>query len=151
MKKICFFLLAIFIAGCASQPAKITQTKSGYPEVEIVTTDLGRAKDGLISIGVENGYALKSESDRSIVMVKEVESVMAQAFLTAGTYGTKPVMEMRYTLIKRAGSVQVVSTFSVSSQNVYGQTSSNSGMNNASFNKYQAALNALKAEIEAGR
>jgi hypothetical protein len=153
MHKILAFATAALLSACASQPAKISQTSSGWPEIEISTTDKRAVKDYILLKNSEAGWNIEQESD-SILTVSKIDS--SGSFNAAFTqvalgnaYSTPPKYEVKYFINQLPGRVKVVSNIAVSTQMPGGQVNRVFlNDNNAVYNAYQEQLVRFKRGIE---
>lgn len=153
LKLISSFLCLLLLAGCASQPAKIKETRSGWPEVEISTSDKTKVKQNIISRNAQTGWALEQETDSSLLFTKiddtgSMGAIMTQAII-GNAYSTPPVYEARYIISQANEQVSIVVNISVSTQMAMGQTNRILlNKNNAVFNAFQQQLERVKSETE---
>jgi len=142
-------ILVFMISGCAKQPDKIAQTKSGLPEVEINTTDIDLVKstimDKIYSLG--KGYYLVDESNNSLVFQKELtgfKADLAQA-LTVGPRGERPKIEVKFTISKRKmNTVVYAHIFQIYKSGLGKVDRINGTSNNKNFNDLYNFLKSVK-------
>lgn len=153
MKIIATTLIALTLVGCAAQPEKIVTTASGWPEVEITTSNKQAVKENLIQRNSANGWNLEQESDSSLLFTRvddsgSFNSALTQAMI-GNSYSTQPKYEARYIISNNSGKVKVVVNVAVSTQMAFGQVNRVFlNKNNATFNAYQTQLYKVKSEIE---
>lgn len=153
MKAFIAAMVALVLSGCAAQPARIATTASGWPEVEIFTSNKQAVKENIIQRNAATGWNLEQESDSSLLFTKvddsgSFNSAMTQA-LIGNSYSTPPKYEARYIISSYAGKVKIVVNVSVSTQMAFGQVNRVFlNKNNATFNAFQGQLYKVKSEVE---
>ncbi|MEL4204825.1 hypothetical protein C9E85_16150 [Plesiomonas shigelloides] len=151
-----FFVLALFTLGCSSQPERVVNTKSGWPEVYITTNDKSEIVKHVIARNVKNGWVLDEESENTISFEYidtsgSFDSIMYQSLL-GNAYSTAPKYETKYTIAnstKGNGEYFVVVNTSVSVQMAGGKVNRvYLKENNTLFNAIQKQLNSIKSDVE---
>lgn len=153
MNKILAFAVTALLSACAAQPAKISQTSSGWPEIEISAPDKKTVKDYILLKNSEAGWNIEQESE-SMLTVSKIDS--SGSFNSAFTqvalgnaYSTPPKYEVKYFINQLPGRVKVVSNIAVSTQMPGGQVNRVFlNQNNAVYNAYQDQLVRFKQGIE---
>jgi len=153
MNKIFSFIFVALLSACATQPAKITQTVSGWPEIEISATDKKSVKDYILLKNSETGWSLEQESDSMLFFSQVDSSGSFNAALTTvalgNAYSTPPKYELKYFINQLPGRVKIVSNIAVSTQMPGGQVNRMFlNVNNAVYNAYQEQLNRFKKDVE---
>ena len=153
MKNILLPVVFALLTACASQPAKISQTVSGWPEIEISTADKKSVKDYILLKNSEAGWNLEQESDSMLSFSKLDTSGSFNAALTqtalGNSYSTPPKYEVKYIISQLPGRVKIVSNIAVSTQMPGGQVNRMFlNENNTVFNAYQEQLNRFKRGLE---
>jgi hypothetical protein len=153
MNKIFAIIFVALLSACAAQPARITQTVSGWPEIEISATDKKSVKDHILLKNSETGWNLEQESDSMLSFSKVDSSGSFNAALTqvalGNAYSTPPKYELKYFINQLPGRVKIVSNIAVSTQMPGGQVSRMFlNESNTVFNAYQEQLNRFKKDIE---
>jgi hypothetical protein len=156
MNKIFASIFVVLLSACAAQPAKITQTLSGWPEIEISATDRKSVKDYILLKNSEAGWNLEQESDSMLAFSKIDSSGSFNAALTqvalGNAYSTPPKYEVKYFINQLPGRVKIVSNIAVSTQMPGGQINRMFlNENNAVYNAYQDQLTRFKQGIEKAR
>jgi hypothetical protein len=156
MKNIIFIFLLVLLFGCAGQPKKIAETKSGRPEIIIKTDNVDIVKPLLVSkMGDEEeewSYSLIKKSKYKLTFARPViageEAYKAQE-MVGSYYGTVPERFVEFTLTRVDGAIKTVAYPSLLSENGFGQTKQVGLENNIDvFNALQELLNSVKLEIE---
>lgn len=70
MKNIVLPIVFALLTACASQPARISQTVSGWPEIEISTADKKSVKDYILLKNSESGWNLEQETESMLSFSK---------------------------------------------------------------------------------
>jgi PBP1b-binding outer membrane lipoprotein LpoB len=149
-------ITAALLSACASQPAKISQTASGWPEIEISVSDKKLVKDYIVLKNSEAGWNMEQESDSMVTFSKVDSSGSFNAAFTqvalGNAYSTPPKYEVKYFINQLSGRVKVVSNIAVSTQMPGGQVNRVFlNENNAVYNAYQDQLVRFKQGIEKSR
>jgi hypothetical protein len=142
-------LIVMLLAGCATPPPRISATKSGKPEVQIKTDDVGAIKSWLIGDLVDEGYTIEKDTAYSLVMARTARGGenLAAAMSIGNGYSTNHRV-VTFTFVKIGDEIRVIALNELRAQLPFGKVNTVEWNNNVTYNAYQESLNTMKAEIE---
>ena len=140
--------IGLFLMGCAATTPKISNTKTGKPEI-VIHKPARLIKPHLISDAVDRGFTLKKDSDYLIEFSRKPKIGMES--LTAGLQGNRysnNTIELQYTLVETAGKTRVIATMSTQSVMPFGRVNKTESNGANTFNSIQGFFNDLKAKLQ---
>lgn len=148
MRLFFMILVAVFVSGCSTPPARIAQTESGRPEalVKGVTTEQIRSQ--VLAACVKNRMFIKSSSATEVVCSRELDGTdsLVMQLAVGNSYSTAPVANARVTFWQQGGDVKVVGYQWAETQMAFGQVKTIEMNGNEAFNGMQSFLNELKGD-----
>lgn len=153
MKKLLLLLIMAMVTACATQPQKITQTSSGWPEIEVFTKDKNAVRENIITRNSETGWNLEQDTPNTLMFTRvdtsgSLGSALTQS-LIGNAYSTPPKYEAKYIISSKGNATKIIVNVSISSEMRTGQTNRIFLNNNREvFNIFQKQLQKVKSEIE---
>lgn len=152
MIKIKWFMVIVgvlFLSNCSTTP-KLTETKSGNPEVAINTTDIDLVKSAILAKMLDKGYVLEKDTKYLLEMnrlLTDFKETLAAGMLVGNAYSNN-YRVVTYMFVVSEKEIRVVVSNSVRAILPGGLINSQTLDNTNIYNLYQNLLNDVKKEIE---
>jgi hypothetical protein len=141
--------VAVFFIGCAAAPPKISNTKTGKPEI-VIHKPAKFIKPHLISDALDRGYMLKKDSDYLIEFSRKPKNTGERltAGMLVGNSHSSNTIELQYTLVESAGKTRVIAHSYVQAIMPFGKINKMDNNGSGTFNEIQGFFNDLKARLQ---
>jgi hypothetical protein len=134
--------LTLLLAGCATQPALVKQTKSGYAEGVFTGASVDDVRNRIMAGCSDGGFLVEDSSGNQVVCAKTLQGgqeVFAR-MLVGNAYSTTPQVKVRFTAFAVGSDVRVTGQSYVESQMPGGQVNRQELTSNRDRNDVQQFL-----------
>jgi hypothetical protein len=148
VQKLFFFLLFIFLAGCATTGDLQPQQK---PEVTIQTEDLDKVKSIIVTKMADRNYLLVKDTPYLMEFQREAKGIKENMIiaLAIGNSYSNNYFTMSFMLARIPEGIKVILIPGMKAEMPGGQVNRTDLLNNSSVvNDCQQLLNSIKQEIE---
>ena len=141
--------LSLFLVACGSNPPKISDTKTGYPEI-VISRPAKLIKPHLVSDALDRGYTLKADTDYMLEFTRPPRTAGESlgASLIVGNSYSNNTIELQYTLVETQGKTRVVGKLWTQAVMPFGKVNRQPNNNGSSFNAIQGFFNDLKNKLQ---
>jgi hypothetical protein len=143
--------ILLILLGCAIPSARITQTPSGRPEVEIHTSNVFLVTSEIITTMQTAGFDLQNDTEYSLVFERELkgqQAVFANK-LIGNSSSTPPVLEISYLVSQKGDHIKIVEYSSIATQMASGQVNRmHLKDNDPWFNQFNSFLQRVKSKFD---
>ena len=141
-------ILPFIIIGCAGNEPKISNTKTGNPEI-VISKPVKTIKPLLINDALDRGYSLVSDTDYALTFSRPPRAG-GESFALAlqGNKYTQNSLELQYTLVETAGKTRVIAKMWSKIAFPMGQVKRHPSNGPKAYNAIQGFFNDLKQRVE---